>query len=113
MHVLCHSQFFFHFSTKFCIMLKKLKTNIICFRNRCSSLFCAILLDCPKIPTKLSKHLKGQLGPPVPRQGRKSVCNDKSSLSQAVSRRLVGTPVSDEKVSGTKNDYFLKLCQEG
>ena len=29
------------------------------------------------------------------------------------SKRSLGTPVSDEKVSVTKNDHFLKLCPEG
>ena len=39
----------------------------------------------PTVSDKKSKHLEGQLGPPV----------------------------SDEKVYVTKNEYFLKLCQEG
>ena len=31
----------------------------------------------------------------------------------STSKRLLGTPVSDEKVSVTKNDHFLRLCHEG
>ena len=42
------------------------------------------------------------------------VWDEKWSLSQAVSWRSVGTPVSDKKwMFGTKNDHFLKLCHEG
>ena len=37
------------------------------------------------LPSQISKHLKGQLGPPI----------------------------SDEKVYGAKNEHFPKLCQEG
>ena len=31
----------------------------------------------------------------------------------STSKRLLGTPVSDEKVSVTENEQFLKLCPGG
>ena len=55
----------------------------------------------------LSKHLKGQLGPPV----NDEKVQKKWSLFQAMSWRSVGTPCEWQKIV-TDNYHCLKLCNK-
>ena len=74
-----------------------------------------VVADFLSIFSKLckSKHLKGQLGPPVSDEKCLFVTKNDHFLKLCHEGQL-GPPVSDEKcLFVTKNDHFLKLCHEG